>query len=143
MASRMRSALVVMATCLLVATVVPAAQASTNLAADPVDDVVALVDEALRCRVWADEPGGDPVVGSGGGNCNVGGLPIVVTVCLDYNLVTLPNSCRVYRGTGSAGGPSAPVKCLPGLWQTQVTMTHIAGPSSRTHSDPVLLTCLP
>ena len=139
----MKRALVVVAACLLVAGVVPTAQASTAVDADPLGDALVLVDEALRCHVWADEPGGDPVVGSGAGHCNVGNLPIVVTVCLDYNLVTVPNSCRVYRGTGSAGGPSAPVKCLPGLWQTQVTMSHIMGPTSRTHSDPVLLTCLP
>lgn len=108
----------------------------------PVDEVLLLVDEALRCRVWADEPGGNPVVGSGGGGCNVGGLPVTVVVCLDYNGVTVASTCRTYRGTGSAGGSSGPAPCLPGLWQTQVTMTHIMGPSSRTHSDPVLLTCL-
>lgn len=142
MASKWKRVLVVVGASLLVAALVPSAQASTAAEADPVDEVLALVDEALRCRVWADEPGGNPVVGSGGGSCNIGNLPVVVTVCLDYNLVTVPNSCRIYRGTGSAGGPSAPAVCLPGLWQTQVTMTHVMGPSSRTHSDPVLLTCL-
>jgi hypothetical protein len=102
-----------------------------------------VADEALRCHVWADEPGGDPVVGYGGGGCNLGGLPTTVVVCLDYNGVTVPSSCRTYRGYPSAGGSTAPVKCLPGLWQTQVTMTHVMGPSSRIHSDPVLLSCLP
>lgn len=119
----------------------PPAQAAE--ATGPLEDVLLLADEALRCRVWADEPGGDPVVGFGGGSCNVGGLPVVVVVCLDYNGVTVANSCRTYRGTDSAGGPSAPAKCLPGIWQTRVTMIHVMAPSSQTHSDPVLLTCLP
>ncbi|HEX2196293.1 MAG TPA: hypothetical protein VHJ76_05140 [Actinomycetota bacterium] len=115
----------------------PAAQAG------PLEDALALANEALQCRVWADEPGGNPVRGSGGGRCNVGGLPVTVVVCLDYNGVTIASSCKTYRGTGSAGGSSGPAMCLPGLWQTMVTMTHIMGPSSSTHSDPVLLTCLP
>lgn len=125
----------------LMALALPTANATET--EGPVEDALLLVDEALRCRVWADEPGGDPVVGSGGGSCNVGRLPVTVVVCLDYMGVTVAHSCRTYRGTGSAGGPSNPVDCLPGLWATQVTMTHIMGPSSRTHSDQVLLTCLP
>ena len=68
---------------------------------------------------------------------------VTVVVCLDFMGVTVAHSCRTYRGTGSAGGPSNGVDCLPGLWATQTTMTHIMGPSSRTHSDLVLLTCLP
>lgn len=124
----------------LMSFVVPAAPAAE--AEEPLEDVLLLVDEALRCGVWADEPGGNPVVGSGGGGCNVGRLPVTVVVCLDYNGVTVASTCRTYRGTGYAGGPSGPAPCLPGLWQTQVTMTHIMGPSSKTHSDPVLLTCL-
>jgi hypothetical protein len=128
----------------LLAALVPAARA-TDVAAGPVEDALALVDEALRCRIWADEPGGNPVVGSGGGSCNVGRLPVTAVVCLDYNGVTVGTSCRTYSGTGSASGSTNPTLCLPGLWQTQVTFTHMfmPGVESRTHSDPVLLTCLP
>ncbi len=125
----------------LMALALPAASATET--EGPVEDALLLIDEALRCRVWADEPGGDPVVGSGGGSCNVGGLPVRVVVCLDFMGVTVASSCRAYSGNGSAGGSSGPVNCLPGLWATQVTMTHVIGPSSRTHSDHVLLTCLP
>lgn len=123
----------------LIGALVPAAHAQ-----GPVDDVLALVDEAMRCRIWADEPGGNPVVGSGGGSCNVGNLPVTAVVCLDYNGVTVATSCRTYRGTGSTGGSTNPTRCLPGLWQTQVTFSHMfmPGVESRTHSDPVLLTCL-
>lgn len=133
----------VLAACSIVAALVPPAVASESAVEGPVEDVLLLVDEALKCKVWADEPGGDPVSGSGGGRCNVGNIPVVVTVCLDYMGVTVPNSCTVKTGTGGASAVSKPVPCLPGLWLTQTTMSHIVGPETRVHSDPVLLTCLP
>lgn len=122
--------------------IAPASASSLDVG-EPVDDALVLVDEVLKCKVWADEPGGDPVVGSGGGQCNVGNLPVVVTICLDYMGITVASSCNVKQGTGGASGSSKPTPCLPGLWMTQTTMSHIMGPETRTHSDPVLLTCLP
>ncbi|HEX2196291.1 MAG TPA: hypothetical protein VHJ76_05130, partial [Actinomycetota bacterium] len=35
----------------------------------PIEDAVALVDDVTHCRAWADEPGGDPVIGWVGANC--------------------------------------------------------------------------
>ena len=125
------------------ATWIAVAAPGAHAAGGPIDDVLALVDEALHCGTWADEPGGDPIVGSGGGRCGFANVPVTVVVCLDYNGITLAATCTTYRGSGSAGGSSNSHMCVPGLWQTQVTMVHAAGPDSRIHSDPVLLTCLP
>lgn len=99
-------------------------------------EIDALLD-LLVCRPVADVPsyGGGVVVGSG----HVEGCTIIspypaVTVCLDYNGVTLGHTCRNYH----RGGPTGPALCLPGAWMTQVTVPGLG----RIHSDPLILTGL-
>lgn len=111
-------------------------------AADPVDDAVALVNDLATCSIWADEPGGNPVVGSGGAKACGPNQTVAITVCLDYNGITIASSCTPRTGTGSASASTKPTLCLPGLWQTQVVAT-TPGPDMKVLSDPVLLLCPP
>ncbi len=110
----------------------------------PVEDVQGLVSELTHCRAWADEPGGDPVIGHGGASCRAVHGNIIGTVCLVYNGVTVASSCNVLQSsTGSDSSPTKPTKCVPGLWQTQTTVLHAHGPDTEVLSDPVLLVCIP
>lgn len=67
MTSMMKRVLMAAFVGILALSVVPSVAWAAEAEADPVDDALLLVDEALKCRVWADEPGGNPVRGSGGG----------------------------------------------------------------------------
>lgn len=110
----------------------------------PLEDAQTLVSELSHCRAWADEPGGDPVVGYGGASCRAVHSTIIGSVCLVYNGVTIASSCNVLQSsTGSDSSPTKPTKCVPGLWQTQVTVVHAHGPDTEVVSDPVLLVCFP
>ena len=103
-----------------------------------------IVFELAHCKAWADEPGGNPVIGSGGASCRAIHSEIIGTVCLVYNGATVASSCNVLRSSdGSDSKSTKPTSCLPGLWQTQVTVVHAHGPDTEVVSDPVLLTCLP
>ncbi len=111
-------------------------------AANPVDDALGLVNELATCAIWADEPGGNPVVGTGGAKACGPNQTVAITVCLDYNGVTIASSCTARTGTGYVSASSKPTPCLPGLWQTQVIAT-TPGPDMKVLSDPVLLLCPP
>lgn len=141
MSSRIRGfTLLVAATAVALAMTAFPAVASAEVTTDPVND--ALV-EVMRCKAWADEPGGDPVVGWGGAQCSLIHRNVIGTVCLVYNGITVGSSCNPIINTGGGGSsPTKPTKCLPGLWQTQVTMVHAHGPDTEVVSDPVLLTCV-
>lgn len=133
------SLLVAAAAVALMITAFPAV-ARAEVVAGPIDD--ALI-ELMNCKAWADEPGGDPVIGSGGAKCGLIHRNVIGTVCLVYNGVTVGSSCNPIINTGGGGSsPTKPTKCLPGLWQTQVTMVHAHGPDTEVVSDPVLLTCV-
>lgn len=108
------------------------------------DPVATVIDELHHCVAWADEPGGNPVVGSGGATCRAVHSVIFGSVCLVYNGVTLASSCNVLHASdGSDSASTNQTKCLPGLWQTQTTVIHAQRPDTEVLSDPVLLTCLP
>ena len=116
------------------------AAASADVGADPVTDALA---ELTRCKAWADEPGGDPVIGSGGAQCSFIHRNVIGTVCLVYNGVTIAASCNpIINVSGGGSASTKPTKCLPGLWQTQVIIAHAHGPDTEVVSDPVLLTCI-
>ena len=126
----------------LTATLAQALPARADVAATPIDDAVALVNELATCSIWADEPGGSPVVGTGGAKACGPNQKVVITVCLDYNGITIASSCTPRTGTGSASASTKPTMCLPGLWQTQ-TIATTPGPDMKVLSDPVLLLCPP
>lgn len=112
-------------------------------AADPVGDVADLVAELTTCSIWANEPGGNEyVVGSGGGRACGPNQTVAITVCLDYNFVTVASTCKPKTGQGTVSGSSGSFPCLPGIWQTQVIAT-TPGPDMKVLSDPVLILCLP
>ena len=128
---------------LIVVTALSAAAISvpTVASADPVGDTVDTLAELTTCSIWADEPGGDPVVGSGGGRACGPNQTVAITVCLDYNGITIASSCVPKTGTGSVSANTKPTMCLPGLWQTQTVAT-TPGPDMKILSDPVLLLCV-
>lgn len=116
------------------------ATAAPVSASEPLDELIA---ELSHCRAWADEPGGNPIVGSGGASCRAIHGEIIGTVCLVYNGATVASSCNVLRSSdGSDSRPTKPTRCLPGLWQTQTTVVHAHSADTEVVSDPVLLTCL-
>lgn len=64
------------------------------------------------------------VIGNGyasGTNC--GQVLDYLEVCLDYNGVTLTNTCRTYQT--AAGGDSGKTKCMPGVWDTIVIAHYV------------------
>jgi hypothetical protein len=127
----------------LIAALATAASLSAFPAAASANPITDALAELTRCEAWADEPGGDPVVGSGGAQCSFIHRNVVGTVCLVYNGITVASSCNPIINTGGGGSASTkPTKCLPGLWQTQVIIAHAHGPDTEVVSDPVLLTCL-
>jgi hypothetical protein len=115
--------------------------------AQTVDEVV---DGVLGCSIISDKPtfttmnaGGGQVVaiqGSGGvSNCP---YVVVVSVCLDHNLVTLGHTCKPYitLGNGSGGGPTGKTPCAPGIWQTQVTPHGLFSSYPSMHSEMLIVT---
>lgn len=136
----------------------PFAPARAESGGDPVSD---LVDGILSCTLDPDVPyvttlDGVPdqlkaimeavpaqlkaIEGSGSvSGCHPDG---VVMVCLDHFAVTWHNSCRTYGigADGSGGGPTGQAPCLPGIWQTSVTVL-VPGPDPEgLHSDPLIMT---
>lgn len=73
------------------------------------------------------------VVGSGfasGPTCST--VLDTLTVCLDYNQVTIPETCRDY--STPSGGDSRKYRCLPGVWDTMVIATYKDGTREVAHS---------
>lgn len=103
---------------------------------------VDVIDDIMACHIYAAPPGVSDyeVQGYGGSSSGCKNVPgfVGTLVCLDYNYVTVANSCRSYSvGTG---GPTAKVPCVPGVWLTQVTPMGIFGPiGSNTHSFPSVI----
>ena len=124
------------------ATAVLMISASPAPASEPIEDVLT---ELSHCKAWADEPGGSPtIVGWGGAYCRAVHTTLVGQVCLVYNGVTIASSCNTLQSTtGSDSSPTKGMRCLPGLWQTQVTVAHLQNAETEVVSDPVLFTCLP
>jgi hypothetical protein len=128
--------------------VLPVAPANAEAGGDPVTD---LVDGLLSCTVDPDTPYFTTMVGAPTGllkgiegyasvsGCHPDGI---LMVCLDHFAVTWHNSCMTYGigADGSAGGPSAQAPCIPGIWQTSVTVL-VPGPDPEgLHSDSLTVT---
>lgn len=100
------------------------------------------IEDLQSCYVFASRTSlsNFKVTGYGGSSSGCSRVPFFfgTEVCLDYNGVTEPLSCRQYPP--GAAGPSNPVACKPGLWMTQVTPLGPVGPGgpilNGTHSFP-------
>jgi len=111
--------------------------------ATPVEDIIG---NLVGCRLFADTPTitrgnglfrSDTVSGYGGitQGCTVISDTPTVEVCLDYNGVTIPTTCRRYI----TNGPTGAAPCLPGIWQTVVFPLFPALGGTK-HSDPLIVT---
>ena len=96
------------------------------------------LDDITNCRVLVGPTSlsNYQVTGAGGSTgCAADPAFVGVEVCVDYNVVTQPLSCRLIPKNQS--GVSIPVPCVPGTWMTQATPMGVFGPlGSSIHSLP-------
>ncbi|HWL36639.1 MAG TPA: hypothetical protein VNQ77_10620 [Frankiaceae bacterium] len=87
-------------------------------------------------HLFTDSVGRVKVRGFGGGSF----CPGSATVCLDYNVGTVAETCRNYTGSLNEGQTGA-VTCRLGVWQTWTTVTPSDGsPPKTVHSSPLVVT---
>ena len=115
-------------------------------AAAPVSAQVDVIDDVRQCRLVTAVPSlsNYEITGFGGSTDACTRVPgfLGTEVCVDYNLITVATSCRLYPA--GATGATNPVPCLPGTWFTQVTPVGIFGPEGdHTHSFPLVVTTQP
>lgn len=115
--------------CLLAALIMP-----TPAQADPIED--ALWD-LQNCSPFANVPTVSKRIITGTGGVEDCRFHFGFTICLDYNGVAQPLSCRDYD-PGTFSGSTNPIRCTPGVWATNVQIKGVHSDYLERHSGFVI-----